>query len=125
MTATVRYRLRTADVARLQVSPVRYASAGCVLGGPSTLYPGQLLPITRGEGRQVIPVRLIVGPDDLSHHPGQKYVTVQSALWSDMPGHPPRRTTMAVTGAHVCYALPAGGSGEPGNRLFDATAGEA
>lgn len=115
MTSTVQYTLRTADVARLQVSPVRYASAGCVLGGPFTLYAGPLLPITRGEGRQVIPVRWIVGPEDLGRHPGQKYVTVQSALWSDMPGHQPRQTTTAVTRAHVCYALPAGGSGEPDN----------
>jgi len=116
MTATVQYTLRSADVARLQVSAVRFPSAGCLPGSPSVLYPGPLLPITRGEGMHVIPVRWKVRPGGPgSQDPGQGYVTVQSSLWSDTGDQRPHPIRSFGRARDYCYALGVGGSGQAGN----------
>jgi tetratricopeptide (TPR) repeat protein len=113
MTATVRYTLRSADLARLQVSAVRFASAGCLPGSTFRLDAGPLLPITRGEGSRIIPVRWwMVGAGDLgSQTPGEGYVTVQSALWSERP----HRSRAVAWARDHCYTLGVGGSDQPGN----------
>jgi tetratricopeptide (TPR) repeat protein len=116
MTATVRYTLRSADVARLQVSAVRFPSAGCLPGSPSMLYPGPLMPITRGEGMHVIPVRWKVRPGAPgSQDPGQGYVTVQSNLWSDTGDQRPHPIRSFGRARDHCHALGVGSSGQPGN----------
>jgi tetratricopeptide (TPR) repeat protein len=114
MTATVQYTLRSADVAALQVSAVRFQSAGCNPYTPSMLYPGSLLPITRGEGRRVVPVKWVVRPGGAgSPGPGEGYVTVRSAMWSDPPDHQRRLIRSFGQPRAHCHALQVAGSGQP------------
>jgi len=116
MTATVHYALRSADNATLQVSAVLYQSAGCVPGAPSIAYASPLLPVTRGEGTRLVPVRWRVRPGGFnSQGPGQGYVTVQTALWSDAADHRPRLIRSFWQTRDYCHALRAPDSGQPGN----------
>jgi hypothetical protein len=113
MSATVRYALRSADRAALQVFAVVYESAGCVPRAPSTAYAGSLLPITRGEGVRLVPVRWRVRSDASGvEGSGPRYVTVRSALFSDTADPFPRLIRSFWQPRAPCYALPAPGSGQ-------------
>jgi hypothetical protein len=115
MTATVRYALRSTDHAKLQVSAVLYQSVGCVPGAPSYAYAGPSLPVTRGDGTLLVPMKWRVRPNHSGFlGPQQRYVTVQSALWSsDPPDHRPRLIRSFWQPRDHCYALPSPDSGEP------------
>jgi hypothetical protein len=114
MTATVRYALRSTDHAKLQVSAVLYQSVGCVPGTPFTAYAGSLLPVTRGDGTRLVPVRWIVkaDPPDLQDAQ-QRRVTVQSALVSDTRDHRPRLIRSSSHHLDYCFAVTAPGPGQP------------
>lgn len=78
------------------------------------LYPGSLLPITRGEGRQVVRVKWVVRPGGTgSPAPAEGYVTVRSALWSDPPDHQRRLIRSFGQPRGYCHALQVAGSGQP------------
>ena len=119
MTVTVRYALRTADAAKLQVSVVRFQSAGCSPNPPTNTYAGSLLPITRGEGTQVVPMRWWVwtGRADApgwGEGWGGGYVTVRPTLWSEVDQ--PRRLIRAFAQASDhCHALRAAESARTGD----------
>jgi hypothetical protein len=115
MTATVRYALRSTDHANLQVSAVLYQSVGCVRGAPSHAYAAVSLPLTRGDGTLLVPVKWRVRPNPSGFHgPQQRYVTAQSALWSsNPPDHRPRLIRSFWQPRDYCYALPASDSDQP------------
>ena len=116
MTATVQYTLRSADVARLQVSALLLPSAGCLPSTTSDGYPGPLLPISRGQGERLIPVRWKVKPGGLgTHGPGERYATVQLGIWYVTTDGRPYRAQSFGWAREYCYALGMGGSGQPGN----------
>lgn len=111
MTATVRYTLRSADAARLQVSAVRLSSAGCPSAGPSEGYAGRSVAITRGEETRVVPVMWRSKADALdTKGAGHGYLTVVAHLWSETPDHRPGRVRRYARAPHFCYALPVPGS---------------
>jgi len=112
MTATVRYRLLSADVARLQLSALLLQSARCLPGTHSDGYPGQLLPISRGRGEQLVPVRWKVKPGSLdAYGPGERYATVQLWIWYVTADGRPSRAKSFGWAREYCYALGMGGSG--------------
>lgn len=112
MTATVRYTLRSADVARLQVSALLLQSDRCLPGAHSHGYPGQLLPISRGQGERLVPVTWKVKPGSLdAHGPGERYATVQLGIWYVTTDGRPSRAKSFGWAREYCYALGMGGSG--------------
>lgn len=116
MTATVRYTLRSADVARLQVSALLLQSDRCLPGTHSDGYPGQLLPISRGQGERLVPVRWKVKPGSLDGYgPGERYATVQLGIWYVTTDGRPSRAKSFGWAREYCYALGIGTSGQPGH----------
>ncbi len=116
MTATVRYRLRSADVARLQVSALLLQSDRCLPGAHSDGYPGQLLPISRGQGERLVPVRWKIKPGSLdANGPGERYATVQLGMWYVTGDGRPSRAKSFGRAREYCYALGISASGQPGD----------
>ena len=108
MIATVQYALRTAEAAGLRVSTLRFLAPGCPSGPPSNAYVGPLLPITRGEGTRVVPLRFMVRRDALASQ--GPYVAIQSQLWFDTATADHRRYRIQSFGRNPghCYALEVG-----------------
>jgi hypothetical protein len=105
--ATVRYALHSADRALLQISAVRYRTAGCLPGTSFVMQAGSMVPIARGAGTQLVRVEWLVKAD-LPEFDGvpQHYVTVQSALYQAGPAQRPTRLIRGHS-HHVdfCFAV--------------------
>jgi len=114
MIATVQYALRTSDAAGLRVSVLRFLSPGCPAVPPSHGYAGPLLPLTRGEGTRVVPLRFTIRRDVLAAQgPSLGYVTVQSQLSFDTGTADHRRYRIQSFGRNPdhCYPFEVGASG--------------
>lgn len=72
---------------------------------------GPLLPVVRGAGRQIVPVRLLV------KSPAEGYMSVRPSLWVKQEPGRLRRLMRVSPAREQCFALPVADTAQPRPRL--------